>query len=166
MHVLLCTTMYCALGHFQYTQQLALKKATHYNDTEHFCWLTSHQRDLSSRSFGSQQASGILQTPEQTQALHLLNLDFFSRPCRLIREYIKVIQMGIYYIEYVYLRPYIYSFCQIFQALRLFTALRFFRRLETLITLQGINIRHGKFSKKNKCRALNTHILCSKYPSK
>jgi hypothetical protein len=27
---------------------------------------------------------------------------------------------------------------------------------------QGINIGPGKFGKKNKCRALNTHVLCSK----
>ena len=27
---------------------------------------------------------------------------------------------------------------------------------------QGINIQHGKFDKKNKRRALNSHILCSK----
>ena len=28
---------------------------------------------------------------------------------------------------------------------------------------QGINIGSGKFGKNNKCRALNTHVLCSKY---
>ena len=27
---------------------------------------------------------------------------------------------------------------------------------------QGINVGPGKFGKKNKCRALNTHVLCSK----
>ena len=59
-----------------------------------------------------------------------INFGFFSRPYGLIREYIKVIQMVIYYIEHVYLTPYVYSFCQIFQALRLFPALHLFRRLE------------------------------------
>ena len=39
----------------------------------------------------------LLQTPEQTQVLRLLIFDFFSRPYSLIREYIKVIQMVIYY---------------------------------------------------------------------
>ena len=27
---------------------------------------------------------------------------------------------------------------------------------------QGINVGPGKFGKKNKCRALNTHVICSK----
>ena len=27
---------------------------------------------------------------------------------------------------------------------------------------QGINVGPGKFGKKNKCRALDTHFLCSK----
>ena len=58
-------------------------------------------------------SSNILQTPEQTQALRLSILDFFSRPYGFIREYIKVNQMVIYYIIHVYLRPYVYSFCQI-----------------------------------------------------
>ena len=31
---------------------------------------------------------------------------------------------------------------------------------------QGINVGPGKFVKKNKRRALNTLVLCSKYPSK
>ena len=31
---------------------------------------------------------------------------------------------------------------------------------------QGINVRPGKFGKKNQRRALNTHILCSKEPPK
>ena len=31
---------------------------------------------------------------------------------------------------------------------------------------QGINIGQRKFGKKNKRRALNTHVLCSKIPSK
>ena len=31
---------------------------------------------------------------------------------------------------------------------------------------QGINVGSGKFGKKNKRRALNTHVLCSKSPSK
>ena len=60
----------------------------------------------------------------------VINLAFFSRPYGLIKDYIKVIQMVIYYIEHVYLRPYVYSFCQIFQALRLFPALRLLRTLE------------------------------------
>ena len=60
----------------------------------------------------------------------VINLAFFSRPYGLIRDYIKVIQMVIYYIGHVYLRPYVYSFCQIFQALRLFPALRLLRTLE------------------------------------
>ena len=59
-----------------------------------------------------------------------INFGFFSRPYGLIREYIKVIYMVIYYIGHVYLRPYVYSFCQTFQALRLFPTLRLFRRLE------------------------------------
>ena len=61
-----------------------------------------------------------------------INFGFFSRPYGLIREYIKIIYMVIYYIGHVYLRPYVYSFCQFFQALRLFPALRLFRRLEYL----------------------------------
>ena len=65
----------------------------------------------------------LLQPPKQTQALRLLVLDFFPSPYGLIRDYIKVIQMVIYYIEHVYLRPYVYSFCQIFQALHLIPAL-------------------------------------------
>ena len=52
-----------------------------------------------------------------------INFGFFSRPYGLIREYIKVIQVVIYYIGHVYLMPYVYSFCQIFQALCLFPAL-------------------------------------------
>ena len=60
----------------------------------------------------------------------LINLAFFSRAYGLIRDYIKVIKMVIYYIGHVYLRPYVYSFCQIFQALRLFPALRPLRTLE------------------------------------
>ena len=31
---------------------------------------------------------------------------------------------------------------------------------------QGINVGPGKFGKKNKRRALNTHVLYSKIPSK
>ena len=60
----------------------------------------------------------------------VINLAFFSRPYGLIRDYIKVIYMVIYYIGHVYLRPYVYSFCQIFQALRLFPALRLLRTIE------------------------------------
>ena len=63
----------------------------------------------------------------------LINLAFFSRPYGLIRDYIKVIQMVIYYIGHVCLRPYVYSFCQIFQALCLFPALRLLGTLEQLI---------------------------------
>ena len=40
----------------------------------------------------------------------VINLAFFSRPYSLIRDYIKVIQMVIYYIGHVYLRPYVYFF--------------------------------------------------------
>ena len=64
-----------------------------------------------------------------------INFGFFSRPYGNIREYIKVIQMVIYYIEHVYLRPYVYSFCQIFQAIRLFPALRLFWRLEYILQM-------------------------------
>ena len=69
----------------------------------------------------------------------VINLAFFSRPYGLIRDYIKVIQMVIYQIRHVYLRPYVYSFCQIFQALRLFTALRLLRTLEQVKTFPSIN---------------------------
>ena len=35
--------------------------------------------------------------------------------------------------------------------------------LESVIDIgQGISVGHGKFDKKNKRRALNTHVLCSK----
>ena len=35
--------------------------------------------------------------------------------------------------------------------------------LESVIDVgQGISVGHGKFDKKNKHRALNTHVLCSK----
>ena len=35
--------------------------------------------------------------------------------------------------------------------------------LESVIDVgQGISVGHGKFDKKNKRRALNTHVLCSK----
>ena len=39
-----------------------------------------------------------------------INFGFFSRPYGLIREYLKVILMVIYYIEHVYLRPCVYLF--------------------------------------------------------
>ena len=46
---------------------------------------------------------------------------------------------------------------------------RFKNHLFTKVTLasginvgQGINVGPGKFGKKNKRRALNTHVLCSK----
>ena len=38
-----------------------------------------------------------------------INFGFFSRPYSLIREYIKVIMMVIYYIGHVYYRHYVYS---------------------------------------------------------
>ena len=39
--------------------------------------------------------------------------------------------------------------------------------LESVIDVgQGISIGPGRFDKKNKRRALNTLVLCSKYPSK
>ena len=44
-----------------------------------------------------------------------------------------------------------------------FENLNFWNTLESVIDVgQGISVGPGKFDKKNKRRALNTHVLCSK----